>query len=103
MNNVMDYALFKKTLERSVEENDIDISLRVMEKLLYEVGFVGGMRITQTSRSDDLLRKNPRYDFKFSFNKPRFNLKTASRLCIHPMFYETLSINPVQNIIVKGH
>lgn len=101
--NIMDYETFLETVKGAIISNKLDISERDMEKLLYEIGFIGGMRLTYPSRKDPKLFKTQKYNFKFSFNKLRFNLKTAQKVCIHPMFYELLSVVPDSQIIVQGH
>lgn len=103
LSNIMDYDVFLDTVKSAISKNGLDIKDRDMEKLLYEIGFVGGMRLTYPSRKDPKLFKKPKYNFKFSFNKLRFNLKTANKVCIHPMFYELLSVDADTDIIVQGH
>ncbi len=101
--NIMGYEEFAETVQNAIIKNQLDMNERDMEKLLYEIGFAGGMRLTPLSRKNPQLFKTPKYSFKFSFNKLRFNLKTAHKVCIHPMFYELLSVYPDNQIIVQGH
>ena len=67
--------------------------------LLYEIGFIGAILIEPTSRT----LPKPSRKFVFSFAERDQNLRRSVGLCIHPLFYEYLSIEANTEIIVKGH